>query len=190
MERGQAEHLFPILEAHLNEASWAWRDIDAIGVGVGPGNFTGIRISVASARGLGLSLDLPVFGISGFEVQRGDRRGAILVSLPAPRNRAYVQAYLDAEAVGPPALIDPSDPPPSLMTPHAMAVHGHRADEIGAALGLAGYVEDTQPNPGRLAALIEARHLAAREWPERPVPLYIRPADAAPPREAPPVILE
>ena len=50
MARGQAERLFPLLEALLSQAGVTWRDLSAIGVGTGPGNFTGIRIAVAAAR--------------------------------------------------------------------------------------------------------------------------------------------
>lgn len=47
------------------------------------------------------------------------------------------------------------------------------------------------PDPSDLAAAIARR--AAALWPDpapAPAPLYLRPADAAPPREAPPVILD
>ena len=51
MARGQAEHLFGMLEEMLAAEGLVWGDLDVIGVGIGPGNFTGIRIAVAAARG-------------------------------------------------------------------------------------------------------------------------------------------
>jgi len=56
MQKGQAEHLMPMIGAALAEAHVSLHDLDCIGVGIGPGNFTGVRISVSAARGLALAL--------------------------------------------------------------------------------------------------------------------------------------
>ncbi|MEO1027236.1 MAG: tRNA (adenosine(37)-N6)-threonylcarbamoyltransferase complex dimerization subunit type 1 TsaB, partial [Pseudomonadota bacterium] len=89
MKKGQAERLFPMLEAVLGEVGAVWEELDAIGVGTGPGNFTGIRIAVSAARGLSLSLDVPAVGVSGFEALLGAHllaeTGPFLVSLPSSR---------------------------------------------------------------------------------------------------------
>ena len=53
MTRGQAERLFPLLQAVLDKAGRPLSDMTCIGVGTGPGNFTGTRIAVAAARGRG-----------------------------------------------------------------------------------------------------------------------------------------
>ena len=74
LARGQAERLFPLIEAVLAEAGIGWPDLAAIGVGVGPGNFTGVRIAVAAARGLALSLGVPAHGVSATEAAAGAPR--------------------------------------------------------------------------------------------------------------------
>ena len=166
MGRGQAERLMPILEEMLAGAGRKWSDLDAIGVGTGPGNFTGIRISVAAARGLALSLGIPAVGVSGFEATAPDRTTPHWAVIPAPRGMVYAQR-LGSDA-GQPDLL----PEAELETLDAPA---HRLDQI---------------SPEQQA--IHIARIAARRWrdaPARPAPLYIRPADAAPPREAPPVIL-
>ena len=52
----------------LTECGAKWRDITAIGVVVGPGSFTGIRMGIAYAKGLALGLNIPVVGISAFDL--------------------------------------------------------------------------------------------------------------------------
>jgi tRNA threonylcarbamoyl adenosine modification protein YeaZ len=169
MGRGQAERLMPLLDEVMSEASCGWADIDAIGVGVGPGNFTGIRIAVATARGLSMALGVPAIGVTSFEIVRegSAARGRTLLSLPAPRGLAYVQAFEGDMPAGEPRLVDPSDP----------------------ELGMAPVSNLVLPDlPARLAR-VALRKLAEGAPQGRPAPLYVRPADAAPSREAPPVIL-
>jgi tRNA threonylcarbamoyl adenosine modification protein YeaZ len=179
----------PMLEQVLAAAGVGWRDLDALAVGIGPGNFTGIRVSVAAARGLALALGIPALGVSGFELARGpdiEAAGPELVSLPAPQERANVQPFRAGKPDGEPRTIDPAAAPDDLARP-GLRVLGHRAGEIAAALG-AGVGE---PVPGGLAARLV--RIAARRWPEtgpRPAPFYVRPADAAPMREAAPVLLD
>lgn len=55
-------------EEFLNECGAKWSDITAIGVVVGPGSFTGIRMGIAYAKGLSLGLNIPVVGISAFDL--------------------------------------------------------------------------------------------------------------------------
>ena len=63
MEKGQAEHLFEVIEDALKKAKIEKTRIDLIVVGIGPGNFTGIRIGLAAAKGLSLSLKVPISGV-------------------------------------------------------------------------------------------------------------------------------
>ncbi len=55
-------------EKFITECGATWRDIDAIGVVVGPGSFTGIRLGIAYVKGLGLGLNIPVVGVSLFDL--------------------------------------------------------------------------------------------------------------------------
>jgi len=163
MARGQAEHLIPMLEAVLAARGLKWSDLDAIGVGTGPGNFTGIRISVAAARGLALGLGIPAVGVSNFEAAAYGIARPVDVVISAPRDQAYLQR-LTVNGAEPPMLLGPDDPRPE------------------AALA-------PPPAPEMIAHI--ARTGAERFQTEaaRPAPLYVRAADAAPSRDAPPVIL-
>lgn len=192
MGRGQAEHLMPMLEDRLADAALNWDDLEYIAVGVGPGNFTGIRISVAAARGLALALEIPAIGVSTFEVMRdpADLGGhpAEVVSVEAPRGAAYVQHFRYGKPQSAPRIIDPSAPPDDLRLAANMRVRGYRAAEIARPFGAEASDAVLDDIPGRIARIAEWR-LSQGERPSRPAPVYVRAADAAPMREAPPVIL-
>ncbi|WP_136636554.1 tRNA (adenosine(37)-N6)-threonylcarbamoyltransferase complex dimerization subunit type 1 TsaB [Pseudooceanicola onchidii] len=177
MTRGQAERLFPLLEEVLTEGGATWADLSRIGVGTGPGNFTGIRIAVSAARGLGLSLKVPVLGVTSFEALALDLPGGTIATVAAPRDRIYVQTGGDD-----PRLI-------ALETledeglPRGATWVGAPADDC--ADRLAG--QATAPRHPLAEAIAR---IAARKTPgPAPAPLYLRPADAAPARDTPPVIV-
>lgn len=184
MARGQGEALFPLLEDVLERGGAAWRDLAAIGVGTGPGNFTGIRISVSAARGLALSLDVPAVGVSLLEAVALGADGPVLSCLSAPRDQVYVQGS-STRADIPPQLISIADIPKDWQQPGLTCVGSAAAavaDRFGAARTPACYA------PGSAVA-----RLAARRWQEvtePPAPLYLKPADAAPARDAAPVMLD
>jgi tRNA threonylcarbamoyl adenosine modification protein YeaZ len=165
MSRGQAEHLLPLLEQVLAEAGKAWGDLNAIGVGIGPGNFTGIRISVSAARGLALGLGLPAIGVNSFEALAQDP--AIGISaVPGPRG----QAYLSPEGGTPylataDEMLDIMQDAP-LKTPQAATIAIQIAQAAAQKL--------SKDPSGQFDA---------------PAPLYIKAADAAPPRDPAPTIL-
>lgn len=161
MKRGQAERLMPLLDETLAQAGATWADLTAIGVGIGPGNFTGIRISVSAARGLALGLSIPAIGVSSFAGTSLDETAPHIATVPAPRDQVYA--------------LGAGFPEPKLVP----------ATEVDATLARALLA------PAQLVTNI-ARIAAAGfdQNPPRPAPLYIKPADAAPPRDPAPVILD
>ncbi|WP_082630753.1 tRNA (adenosine(37)-N6)-threonylcarbamoyltransferase complex dimerization subunit type 1 TsaB [Roseovarius atlanticus] len=184
MAKGQAEALFPALEDVLSSAGAEWANLDAIGVGTGPGNFTGIRISVSAARGLALALDIPAVGVSILEAVAFGQDGPVLATRDAPLGQLYVQGFGTRRPVAPALLtmdaIDPALGEPGLVCvgPAAEAV----AERIGATAVAPKHA--TASAIARIAAKRMSGEIAA------PAPLYLKPADAAPSREAPPVILD
>ncbi len=162
MKKGQAERLFPMLEEVLAEAAITWKDLHAIGVCVGPGNFTGLRISVSAARGLALSLGIPAVGVSLFETTRELAPWA-QVAVPGPRENFY---FMDFDKMREPVMAVRSDL-------RAVAYSSEHAPEAHVAC------------IARLAAL----RLKKGEDIPSPAPLYVRPPDAAPASDPPPVIL-
>ena len=185
MAKGQAEHLMPMLEDMLSAEGLAWNDMDAIGVGVGPGNFTGIRISVAAARGLALGLNRPAIGVSLLDAQVFGITGVVASCLSAPRGRVYIQGFCNGP-ITEPALCDlRADDMPPLPAKGEPLVCGDAANEISALMGWQP-VAPLQPAIAGIAYLTRQRMHSATD---RPAPLYLRAADAAPPRDPAPVIL-
>ncbi|TMV94745.1 tRNA (adenosine(37)-N6)-threonylcarbamoyltransferase complex dimerization subunit type 1 TsaB [Thioclava sp. BHET1] len=184
MSRGQAERLMPMLEEVLAEAGIGWRDLARIGVGIGPGNFTGVRIAVSAARGLALSLGIPAIGVSVLDALSADSSGPVLAASAAPRGRAYLQGY---RMVVPVTLelcaLDALDP--DWAEPDLTCI-GSAAAEVAQVLGakVAPAAHAPAEAVARIAALREVVPGA------RPAPLYLRAADAAPPSDPPPVILD
>lgn len=162
MARGQAERLMGVLEEVLAEAGTSWQDLSRIGVGVGPGNFTGIRIAVSAARGLALGLGVPAIGVTSFEAISLDAQG--VPAVPAPRGQAYLQP------VGKDAYLASEDVVLGLAEVGALATANAQTIAIQIAK-IASACTDPRQQPA-------------------PKPLYIKPADAAPPREASPQILD
>jgi tRNA threonylcarbamoyladenosine biosynthesis protein TsaB len=180
MATGQAERLFPMFEAVLAEGGAAWRDLSGIGVGTGPGNFTGVRLAVAAARGLALGLGIPAIGIPAFEALAWGRADVLAVR-DARLGAVHLQGF-GAGAFGPATL--PLDGPLPPVAP-GTAVVGDLAAEVAARTG--GRAEAPL---APLAVAIGRIALARLATPQpRPAPLYLRPPDAAPSREAAPVIL-
>lgn len=170
MAKGQAERLMPLVEQALKAADTQLSDLDAIAVGIGPGNFTGIRLSVAAARGLALSLKIPAIGVSSLEAAAEGQSKHVIAVLDARRGAAYAQ-HFDWDG--------PNDP-----------FRAEDASKLDTSLPWVGELEGAiQPLFPRAIAIgrVAARKLGQANL--RPAPLYLRPADAAPPREGPPKIL-
>jgi tRNA threonylcarbamoyl adenosine modification protein YeaZ len=180
MAKGQAEHLLPMLEEMLTAEGLTWRDLEGIGVGTGPGNFTGIRISVSAARGLALGLGKPAVGVSLLEAQAFGLDGIVVSCLDARRDMVYVQVFGGAASI--PYLCALDDLP---EFPTGSQLVGPVAEKMATVTGLA-VLSANEPAINAIARITALR--IGGENP-RPTPLYVRPADAAPARDAAPMIL-
>jgi tRNA threonylcarbamoyl adenosine modification protein YeaZ len=107
MATGQAERLFPALDALLARTGVAYADLTRIAVTTGPGSFTGLRIGLSAARGLGLALNVPVLGIpSLLALSLAARCTPVVVLLDARRGEAYTQTFSGPGIpVSPPELL-------------------------------------------------------------------------------------
>ena len=180
MARGQAERLMPMLEEMLAAAGLGWRDLAALGVGIGPGNFTGVRIAVSAARGLALGLGIPAIGVSTLDAMAEGGPRPVAVVLDARRGEAYVQRF----GTDGPAL-------PQLDTIERLAATLAGTPVIGLRLPQSPLLQPPFPLAVAIARIAAQRAAQGASTPQpRPAPLYLRGADAAPPADPPPVILD
>lgn len=190
MARGQAERLVPALEEVLAHTGQSWGDLDAIGVGVGPGNFTGIRISVSAARGLALGLDIPAVGVSTLEAVALTAPRPVTAAASASRGGAFYQVFT-ADGAGPPGLEHAEGDVTGWQILAARSDRDSPVMAFDAPSDTSTETLTTQPDHSLVAGI--ARIAATRHTDPalpRPAPLYIRPADAAPSRDLPPVLLD
>lgn len=107
MAQGQAERLFPAIDALLSRSGTDYAALSRIAVTTGPGSFTGLRIGLSAARGLGLALGIPVIGVpSLLALSLATRCDATAVLLDARRDEAYFQLFSGPGIpIGAPAIL-------------------------------------------------------------------------------------
>jgi len=96
-DRGALESVATLLDQALVEAGATIGDLRMIGVCTGPGSFTGLRIGVSFARTLAQSLDLPIVGISSYDVVSFGKARFPLVSVArGKRDFYYARILIDS----------------------------------------------------------------------------------------------
>jgi tRNA threonylcarbamoyl adenosine modification protein YeaZ len=192
MERGHAEALMPMVAEVMAEAGLDFSDLDFIAATTGPGSFTGVRIAIAAARGLALVTKAKLFGADSLTVMaRAARDGGVATNAPlavavdARRGMLYFGLY-DAQGHGleGPLLITPEDAAARLPRDLRHAV-GSGASFLAEAAARGGHrieakLPELQPSAAALA------EIALESGESTPIlrPLYLRPPDAKPQREA------
>ncbi len=89
MERGQAEHLVPMIE-EITKGDY--KGIDLIAVSQGPGAFAGLRIGLMCAKTLSMVLSIPVVGVPTLQaMQKASEKNAGVVLIETKRADYYVQ---------------------------------------------------------------------------------------------------
>jgi tRNA threonylcarbamoyladenosine biosynthesis protein TsaB len=186
MERGQAEHLVPMIDAAMTAAGVGFDALDRIAVTIGPGSFTGVRVALATARGLALSRKIPVIGLTTGEVlaaeaARTTTAAAIISLIDSKRGDVYVERFT---ATGAPVGAAGSIPGTgvralikSIYPSGVVTIVGDGASVISGPDARISILTDViYPDAAVLAACA-----AARTPGTSPVPLYVRPPDVTMP---------
>lgn len=175
--RGHAERLAPMTQELLARAGAEIAALDRVAVVTGPGSFAGIRVGVAFARGLGLTLDIPVLGVSLFDLMAHAHGGAPLLAAmhDAARGEVAFQLYRFSQAES-----DLKRMPVSDAAAH-IAATGAEPLLAGSAAGLlAPLIPAARTAPPEAEPLLRMAQIASQADPAAnpPEPLYVRPPDA------------
>lgn len=93
VDRSHGRVLMRKLENLFDSAGASRRDLEGIVVASGPGSFTGLRIALAVAKGMAVALNIPVVGVSLYEVAAyvlRNHTGPVLVVMQVRRGEYLV----------------------------------------------------------------------------------------------------
>jgi tRNA threonylcarbamoyl adenosine modification protein YeaZ len=94
MPYGQAGYLMGMIHEVLEEADLKWKDLSGVVVNRGPGSFTGIRVGLATAQGISLAGEIPLFGLTGFNIYRSlIREEKLLVLIDTRRDDCFASFF-------------------------------------------------------------------------------------------------
>lgn len=68
VERSHGQLIFKKIDELFASANLTPEDLSAVLISVGPGSFTGLRIGLAAAKGIAASMNIPILGISLFDL--------------------------------------------------------------------------------------------------------------------------
>ena len=168
MDRGQGEALIPLIQELLAQTKRNVDDITAIAVAIGPGSFTGVRIGLATAKAFGMALNIPVWGVTNFEAEACNTKGALTVVLDSKRGDYFVQHFSDGIPTDE-AHIETLD---ELKKALPFTATGDAARELKEAIDCA-VLEQKDPSAVAIAQIAQKR----TDHPLPPEPLYLRGAD-------------
>jgi len=111
------------IQAVIQEAKIALRDLEVLAVAIGPGSFTGIRIGLATIKGLATSLNRSCVGVSTLAAvaHSAGPSSHTIALLPAGRGEVYAQLFSVDER----GLVDPADQPDHLSPSEVPVKYAH-----------------------------------------------------------------
>lgn len=132
---GHAAVFFKLLEQARDRANISFKDITHIAITRGPGSFTGIRVGLAIAKAFELAADIPLLGLTTFEValQSGHYGDSPCFALDTKRGDFYGALYekgeMHASGVWTEGEVRArTKPPRPLVTDQSEAFLGERVD--------------------------------------------------------------
>ncbi|MDQ0467451.1 tRNA (adenosine(37)-N6)-threonylcarbamoyltransferase complex dimerization subunit type 1 TsaB [Labrys wisconsinensis] len=185
MARGHAEALAPLV-ARVVAQGGGFEVLDRIAVTVGPGSFTGLRVAIAAGRAFALALGAPCIGVSTLAAIAGphlreESGQAVAAAIDARHGQIYFQLFSARGRSLVEARCLPVREAARLLGTGVVKLAGPAAplllDEARAA-GARGVVVDSQPAPD--IVWVARLGLAADPQTARPIPYYLKPADATP----------
>ena len=99
-EKSVTAELAPLTQHLLDSVRKEVREIDQIVLHRGPGSFTGLRSGMAFAQGVSLGRNIPVYGLTGFEIlsEGGSSSGETLYLLDT-KCKSFYAGYQSKETI-------------------------------------------------------------------------------------------
>ncbi len=173
--RNQGNLLLQHVKKGLEVAGLKYADIDLLAVVTGPGSFTGIRIGLATLRGIAMAADLPIVGVTSFEIFRDSRADCVnIIAIESWREELYFTAVGSDNSM----VVAPVNEPPAdflrRLPRGAYSISGDAAHKLAALLPEA-------KNLGEAIAAGTISRCAVKKFKaqggELPLPFYMRDAD-------------
>lgn len=171
--RNQGNLLLSHIDLGLKGAGCAYADLGLMAVVTGPGSFTGIRIGISAMRGLAFASNVPLMGLSSFDLFREEKAGRTnIICLESWREELYLQCGDDQ-----PINQKPADFAASLSKSQKFFISGDARHKLKEFLPDAE-VSESSPSATEAAMLTMVRFKKDGAG-ERPVPFYLRDADVS-----------
>ena len=190
--------LIPMIRELLEESTTSPEDLDALVLGNGPGSFIGLRIAASVAQGLahGAGLDIvPVSSMAAVAAEVFSKQAAdiVVVAQDARMQQVYLASYR-LDALGLPVVDSAERIATQAEIPELE--RGDGSHRVAAGAGWQRYPDLLAANRGRLDAVSDVEHPAARYLlplgaalyrdgaaiaPQDVVPAYLRHTVATPP---------
>lgn len=176
----------------LDDADFAWGDLDGLAVSVGPGSFTGLRIGLSTAKGLAMATGLPLLGIPTLDslaAQLACTTKLICPIIDARKKEVFAALYQQQEGRELQRITDYLTITPTNLATHINAPTVFIGDGIHAykdlfldQLGERATFAPTTIYFARAAAIgmLALERWQAKEFmdPLRAIPLYVRASEA------------
>lgn len=94
LPHGQPKHLMGFIETVMKESGISFKQLTHLAVNRGPGSFTGLRVGLAVVNGFSLAGNIPILGLTGFQIWRSlvkDR--PLLVALDTRRDDFFAALF-------------------------------------------------------------------------------------------------
>ena len=102
-EKTHGQVIIKRIDDLLSAAGLDKKDLSAIAVTTGPGSFTGLRIGLAAAKGMATALNIPLIGISVYDLaahKLANHGDAVYVAIPLRRDEFFIGLVRDGKLQG------------------------------------------------------------------------------------------
>jgi tRNA threonylcarbamoyladenosine biosynthesis protein TsaB len=177
-----ASRIIGMIDSVLSQAKLSKDVLGGVAVADGPGSFTGLRIGMAAAKGIALAMNLPLVGISPFEVvarRLMTDNESFYLAATVRKGELYLCQIREGIDIRRNIFLINQDDLPDKVGPKPVGFIGRRPDGWGNLIDNHIPAEKTVISGGELAHLgVELISAGKTSDPATLEPLYIAPSQA------------